>query len=86
MAAEPSQTNVNGQGSSENDTDLERDILAQQIAVSTLDIAYFQLFRYATNQDLLIIAISFLCAIIAGALTTAPALLTALLVGSIQES
>jgi ATP-binding cassette subfamily B (MDR/TAP) protein 1 len=64
----------------------ERDILTQQIAVSTPDIHYFQLFRYATKKDLIIIAISSLCAIIAGAITTLPALLTALLIGSIQES
>lgn len=86
MAAEPSQANVNGQGSSGNNTDLERDTLAQQIAVPAPEISYFQLFRYANNKDLLIIAISFLCAVIAGAITTAPVLLTALLVGSIQES
>ncbi|UPX16540.1 ABC-type xenobiotic transporter [Ascochyta rabiei] len=86
MAAEPAQANANGPGSRKNSTDLERDVLAQQIAVSVPEIGYFQLFRYATNKDLLIIAISFLCAVISGAITTAPALLTALLVGSIQES
>ncbi|KAF2443473.1 ABC transporter [Karstenula rhodostoma CBS 690.94] len=86
MAAESSLANVNGRGSSGNNTDLERDTLAQQIAIPALEINYFQLFRYATNKDLLIIAISFLCAVIAGAIITAPALLTALLVGSIQKN
>ncbi|CAI7672056.1 unnamed protein product [Penicillium viridicatum] len=64
----------------------EQDILAQHITTPIIKINYFQLFRYATKKDLFIIGVSFLAAIIAGAITTMPALLTGLLIGSIQDS
>lgn len=86
MTNKTPQTNETDQDSSEHITDLEREVLAQQIAVPSQRISYSELFRYADNKDLLVIIISFLCAVISGAIITAPALLTALLVGSIQES
>lgn len=64
----------------------EQVILAQHITTPIIKINYFQLFRYATQKDLFIIGVSFLAAIIAGAITTMPALLTGLLIGSIQDS
>lgn len=64
----------------------EQEILAQQITTPIIKINYLQLFRYATKKDWFIIGVSFLAATIAGAITTMPALLTGLLIGSIQAS
>ena len=86
MVAEPSQVKTSSHNGTENNTSRERHLLSQQIAVPVLEVSYFELFRYADRKDLLIITISSFCSVIAGAIITAPALLTALLVGSIQES
>ncbi|PSN72677.1 hypothetical protein BS50DRAFT_568263 [Corynespora cassiicola Philippines] len=80
------QANVEVENDSGEGAVSERDILAQQIETPLPKVNYFQLFRYATKKDLSIIAVSVFCAIVAGAITPMPALMTALLVGSIQES
>jgi ATP-binding cassette subfamily B (MDR/TAP) protein 1 len=85
MASASAQANFQPQLHSEK-ASLEQEILAQHIATPIIKINYFQLFRYATTKDLVIISVSFLAAIIAGAITTMPALLTGLLIGSIQGS
>ncbi|CBX90735.1 hypothetical protein IAQ61_002218 [Plenodomus lingam] len=86
MAATPLPAALKVADDSETKTASEQDILAQHIATPNLDISYFQLFRYATKIDIVIIAVSLLCAIIAGAITTMPALLIGLLIGSIQDN
>ncbi|ORY03827.1 P-loop containing nucleoside triphosphate hydrolase protein, partial [Clohesyomyces aquaticus] len=63
----------------------DHEALAQQIATPLRNIGYFQLFRYATRKDLAIIAFSSLCAALAGAILTMPAVVIGLLVGSIQR-
>lgn len=85
MAGASAQANFQTQLHSEKASS-EQEILAQHIATPTIKINYFQLFRYATTKDLVIISVSFLAAMIAGAITTMPALLTGLLIGSMQGS
>src|SRR5579862_3902229 len=45
----------------------EREIIKRQLEVPTVKVTFWNLFRYATKKDLLIIFISAICAIIGGA-------------------
>jgi len=47
--------------------DHEREILKKQLDVPPVKVTFFKLFRYATRNDLLILALSSFCAIAAGA-------------------
>ena len=86
MAAPSPHTALQVVDESPTDTASEQELLAQHIATPILDISYFHLFRYATKKDHFIIAVSLLCAIIAGAITTMPALFIGLLIGAIQDN
>jgi ATP-binding cassette subfamily B (MDR/TAP) protein 1 len=45
----------------------EREIIEEQLRMPSVKVTYFTLFRYATTNDLLILVISAICAIAAGA-------------------
>jgi ATP-binding cassette subfamily B (MDR/TAP) protein 1 len=86
MAFRTSQVNNGTDHKGDPRTVSERETLGQQIAIPIKHINYLHLFRYATKKDACIVAVSLLCAVIAGAIITMPAVVTGLLVGSIQRS
>jgi ATP-binding cassette subfamily B (MDR/TAP) protein 1 len=45
----------------------ERDIIRKQLQVPEVSVSYKSLYRYATRIDLIIVAISLVCAVIGGA-------------------
>lgn len=47
----------------------EREIVKRQLHIPSVTVTYKNLFRYATRNDLIIIYVSALCAIIGGAVT-----------------
>jgi hypothetical protein len=47
--------------------DLEREVLEQQLKVSTVEVGYASLYRYATGKDIFVIIASSLSSIAAGA-------------------
>lgn len=86
LAGTSSQTSLEAKSNEPKNTATEQTLLARDIATPIIEITYFQLYRYATKLDILVIAVSFLCAVMAGAILTMPALLTGLLVGKILDS
>jgi ATP-binding cassette subfamily B (MDR/TAP) protein 1 len=58
---------VGQEGQSQELTEAEQEILARQLSLPAVTASYLMLYRYATKIDLLIIAISSLFAIVAGA-------------------
>lgn len=59
-------TPENEKASNQHLTEQEQRILDRQIDTPLVKISYFTLYRYATKVDLIIIAISSICAIAAG--------------------
>lgn len=59
---------LDAQGQSHDLSQAEQDILARQLSLPPLKASYFMLYRYATRMDLLIIVVSSICAIAAGAI------------------
>jgi hypothetical protein len=59
---------LEAQGQSHDLSQAEQDILARQLSLPPVKASYFMLYRYATRMDLLIIVVSSICAIAAGAI------------------
>ncbi|KAF2157400.1 multidrug/pheromone exporter, ABC superfamily [Myriangium duriaei CBS 260.36] len=64
----------------------EAAILRKQLDVPDLDVGYFTLYRYADRQDLIIIAISTLCAVVGGALMPLMLVIFGALSGTFQSA
>jgi ATP-binding cassette subfamily B (MDR/TAP) protein 1 len=65
--------------------DHEREILERQLDIPPVKVGYFTLFRYATNVDLAILAVSAICSIAAGAVLPLMTIIFGQLTGTFQK-